>query len=707
MFSSVFAIDLSQAFSQANQQSESIGSFFTGKATVSNLYFKALKLAKDSEVVSTTVSFSQLKAYFSTCTALVTGDFINILYHSNSSFKNTFDLILPSWTKQPTVVEINKSYAKFFACKQIYKPTSADVEDLNNEINTTYYAIYTNTYTMSTLNKANFGSDLFWNGTLDDSDFDLLYDINQIGKIFFEGFVDSPQILFYRLPLSEQFSFSNTSLSSSPTSANQNSYQLGTWSTSVPSDSTGVWLDENISSWWSLASIVNPLIPSVSSSTNSSLAEVQAFIDRTNNVESASAPAGVALVVWNQCLSGDAPVVEEQIDLVSPEEYISGIVHFIDNANINDVVASNLLADFAKKNILASGASTSDTWYADSVARKYAEQAFGDDVPWTCQYTCKDLPLDKQAKCELDCAGSCIQKCTDTKKDSQVACSVSYDNKKNQCGQLSLIKKAACLVYASAQKKLCDQQVLANQVLCVSDCTCFLIAWPNGLGREKMEDMYRIKFCKYPVQKTPVRPWKKVFSIQAIFQEISDVLEWLRDSGQMIKFTKTREFLDGNIKIKFADNFAFNFQVDFKPVFPKISTTTKIQEQSQANTDLNLGVLDMNASAPEADNYNKYIIVADPISNNASLEPSTSLSDINKNIQDLSIAASATENTKLSTETLDALIPTYTQHINVLFVQNMIEFLKDNQTFLQNLSEGLLDINKMTLELKTKIEDSN
>lgn len=175
----------------------------------------------------------------------------------------------------------------------------------------------------------------------------------------------------------------------------------------------------------------------------------------------------------------------------------------------------------------------------------------------------------------------------------------------------------------------------------------------------------------------------------------------------MIKFSKTKEFLDGNIKIKFADNFAFNFQVNFKPVFVKTSTTTKTQEQLQSNTDLNIGVLDMNAGSPEADNYNKYIIVADPIRDNANLEPSSSLSDINQNIENLSIAANATENTKLSTETIDALLPTYSQHVNVLFVQNMIEFLKDNQSFLQNLSEGLLDINKMTLELKTKIENSN
>jgi hypothetical protein len=44
---------------------------------------------------------------------------------------------------------------------------------------------------------------------LDDIDFDLLYDINQVGKILFESFKDSPQLLFYRLPTLQQSSSQN------------------------------------------------------------------------------------------------------------------------------------------------------------------------------------------------------------------------------------------------------------------------------------------------------------------------------------------------------------------------------------------------------------------------------------------------------------------------------------------------------------------
>jgi hypothetical protein len=115
-----------------------------------------LKLAKDKEVTSSTASFDQLKTYFNTCSRIETIDFIHILYNSNFSFKNTFILIFPSGTKPPTKSQIDASYVKFFACKKNLHPTLTDVDNLNNEINTIYYDIYSNTYTMSTLNKINF-----------------------------------------------------------------------------------------------------------------------------------------------------------------------------------------------------------------------------------------------------------------------------------------------------------------------------------------------------------------------------------------------------------------------------------------------------------------------------------------------------------------------------------------------------------------------
>ncbi|MCX6824491.1 MAG: hypothetical protein NT085_05200 [candidate division SR1 bacterium] len=708
--SSVFGIDMSQAFTHAQEQSVGIDSIFKGKSTVSNLFSKALKLVKDTEVTSSVAAFDQLKEYYKPCT-LDTIDFINILYRSNSSFRNTFLLILPKRTKTPTSDNINKSYKKFFICKKITNPTPADADGIDTEINTKYLEIYPNIYSMSTINKDNFGSDLFWNGTKDDSDFDLLYDINQIGKILFENIQDSPEILFYKLPKSP-------TASNASSSSTQSAYQLGggggsfpgTISSSTPPSSSSGGSSGG-GSFTPTPTIVSSQTQNISINKNmpqlSDDQEVQNFVDSTKPVVSSS-PAGVALVFGNQCLVSETPPpVEEVTPLMTSEEYISGINAFIDNASVNDVINTHLLKVFTKKTPLPLGGSTSDSGYADTVANTYAEQAFGDAAPGTCEYACNTLPLDQQAQCQFSCASSCTNKCNDTRKSTQGACATSYTTQKAECEQLSSLKKAACLVSAVATKTSCITQISTDEALCLSDCMCFLVAGPNGAGWEKVEDMFSIKFCKVPVQTKTVTPGKKVFSIQAIFQEISDVLAGLRDSGQMVKFAKTKEFLDGNVKIKFADNFAFKLLVGFKPVFTQKSTTIKNQEQTQANVDLNTAILDMNIASPEADDPNKYVIVSDYITNNANLEPTTSLEDINKNIQKFQAAATAAKATKLSNDKINAIIDTYAQQKTpTLFVQNMIQFLGDNQLFLQNLSDALLDMNKMSLELKTKIESS-
>ena len=92
--SSVFAVDFSQTIDQMKQDTSSMGDLFQGKPVVANIYSKALKLAKGREISSTTTSFDHLHKYYSDCLRITDADFINILYNSNVSFKQTFQLLL-------------------------------------------------------------------------------------------------------------------------------------------------------------------------------------------------------------------------------------------------------------------------------------------------------------------------------------------------------------------------------------------------------------------------------------------------------------------------------------------------------------------------------------------------------------------------------------------------------------------------------------
>ncbi len=176
------------------------------------------------------------------------------------------------------------------------------------------------------------------------------------------------------------------------------------------------------------------------------------------------------------------------------------------------------------------------------------------------------------------------------------------------------------------------------------------------------------------------------------------------DGGQNTKYSKTKEYLDSNIKLNFADNFIFKIVFGIKPVFTQTSTTTKLQEAKQASTDINIGVLDMNITAPEADNYNKYIVISDVAANKANLEQSVSLEDIQENIK--KFQDSAKSYNEISLTVIKALEKQYTNDINIAFVNNMRDFLKSNELFRHNVAQAMLDINKYAFELKVKIDNA-
>lgn len=52
----------------------------------------------------------------------------------------------------------------------------------------------------SSLSNDTYGTEFFQNGTLDDSDFDLLVDISEIGRIMFEGYKPPLTTVFYGMP---------------------------------------------------------------------------------------------------------------------------------------------------------------------------------------------------------------------------------------------------------------------------------------------------------------------------------------------------------------------------------------------------------------------------------------------------------------------------------------------------------------------------
>ena len=175
----------------------------------------------------------------------------------------------------------------------------------------------------------------------------------------------------------------------------------------------------------------------------------------------------------------------------------------------------------------------------------------------------------------------------------------------------------------------------------------------------------------------------------------------------MVKFTETKEFLDGVITTKLSDNFDFKLQVSFKPVFEPRKPMVEQKKWEEHNSNLGLGILNMNTANLDADNYNKYIVVADVEKNKASSEPIHTLSDIPKNVAALKkVSDTVREENVVSLQDFKSVTSSYVQQTNIFFVQNMMEFLEDNRLFWDNVTNDLLDMTRMSLELQSKIEHS-
>ena len=116
--------------------------------------------------------------------------------------------------------------------------------------------------------------------------------------------------------------------------------------------------------------------------------------------------------------------------------------------------------------------------------------------------------------------------------------------------------------------------------------------------------------------------------------------------------------------------------------------------------------MDMNVGSPSADDYNKYIVISNPIRNDATMEEASSLGDIQQTVANFTVASQAAKAAQIASPILTDFRKTYVSKNSVSLVQNMISFLDANQTFWHDMSLTLYDMTQMSIDLKSKIDAS-
>jgi len=305
----IFAINnpsaaLQQLYNKVSTENplEGIG----GKATVSNLFDKALESTKNTEF---TQNFENLQSltqniqswWGGACNQVTQNDIFAILYSSSAEFRILYREGLSPGERAKTLYNLPAVQAcqKITICLKdlnpaTYRHTVSWQSSCEDQLQA-YYGQYSSlSTTMNTFSDMTIDENIFQNGTIDDSDYDIMYDIARIGELFFVWFTPPVQTIFYQFP-----------------------WNLST--NSVPSPSTNNF-NNNIGPWDFVSSMLDNNIE-------------QAQDDSDQNIQEGA--------LWEQVNQGINQEEEEQEQWNQSSEIWAEIISFIDTTNQSPAPVAN------------------------------------------------------------------------------------------------------------------------------------------------------------------------------------------------------------------------------------------------------------------------------------------------------------------------------------------------------------------------------
>ena len=177
------------------------------------LFSDNLKKLQEQEDAIIASALEQTKEYFNTTYQkcdLSTADISAVLFEANPTFKAKLEKELPNYDKSQRDRKDGRTVTKKFvsACDKL-SLCMIDQKKLKNRftaqecwgiINEFYQKSETSRRQSEDIQMANFGANKYINGDLADSDYDLMYDMSQVGTILYKSYKPQPQIIFYNLP---------------------------------------------------------------------------------------------------------------------------------------------------------------------------------------------------------------------------------------------------------------------------------------------------------------------------------------------------------------------------------------------------------------------------------------------------------------------------------------------------------------------------
>ena len=220
------------------------------------------QLQKDAIISS---ALEQTKEYFNTTYQkcdLSTADISAILFEANPTFKAKIEKELPNYDKSQRDTKDGRTVTKKFvnACDRL-SLCMIDQKNLKNRftaqecwdiINEFYQKSETSRRQGEDIQMANLGANKYINGDIADSDYDLMYDMSQVGTILYKSYKPQPQIIFYNPPIFSDEASNSESLGNVGTSQ-KNWMGTAQWtqtSTDWKNEATSSQANRSGNFWW-------------------------------------------------------------------------------------------------------------------------------------------------------------------------------------------------------------------------------------------------------------------------------------------------------------------------------------------------------------------------------------------------------------------------------------------------------------------------
>ena len=198
---------------EARQKNYMENKYLQEKKVTIWLFSDNLKKLQEQEDAIIASALEQTKEYFNITYQkcdLSTADVSAILFEANPTFKAKIEKELPNYDKSQRDTKDGRTVTKKFvsACDKL-SLCMIDQKNLKNRftaqecwdiINEFYQKSKTSRKQGEDIQMANLGANKYINGDIADSDYDLMYDMSQVGTILYKSYKPQPQIIFYKLP---------------------------------------------------------------------------------------------------------------------------------------------------------------------------------------------------------------------------------------------------------------------------------------------------------------------------------------------------------------------------------------------------------------------------------------------------------------------------------------------------------------------------